>query len=751
MLRSGKVFVMVLMLVGASLLRAQDEDKLIVTGVSPESVPAAQSVIITVTGSHFSEDSQVNLLGFGALMTQFDATTQLRATMPDNVPGGTYSVEVSDHDQIAVMNDAITVLQDEPPIMIESSEPRRVTAGSGTTLTILGSNFTSSTVVRVVGFGVLETTLVDSTTLRATLAANIPTGQYDIEVRDPQRGSATLSNALRVVAAPQPPTEAPPPTEIPLPTETLPPPTPIPGQPSLIVSSFMSNPEVILPGGTATLSFTVVNQGNRTAEGVSVALDPSGNFVPAPGQAGMPLPNLLPGGAYSTTLTVRASSEAPDGPVTVPLVFTYRDFSGETYTSQVELSVRIQKVDRVPLVNLDNYAVNPDPAVPGQPVTVRATLSNTGNEVASQVTVRITGSENLLLAGGQGDTFTVGEIQPGATVPVEMYMVVSRSAEAGPQPQAFTINYLQSGEVQTKEGSITIPVAQVEVPEALLLLASYETGQEILKPGDRFTLSIQLRNVGDADAANLLLTFGTVETSGDGGGSSDGTGGGTMTTTSVSTDFAPLGTGGRLFLGAIPAGSISDLIEQDFIVSGSVQSGIYNLPLTLSYQKRDGSNVQETLFAGVVVIVPPRMQITLDSPLPESVNVGEPLAFSLTLFNAGGEQVDFTNATVAVNNGEVLEGAQTPLNPLNADDDTTVSAVVLPMDEGNVEIVVTLFYIDDLNHEQTLVETYQTAAMLPPPPPEDVFEPAPVVEEPVEEDQRVIERLLLGLLGLGSE
>ncbi|MBZ0294537.1 MAG: hypothetical protein K8L99_18375, partial [Anaerolineae bacterium] len=456
----------------------------------------------------------------------------------------------------------------------------------------------------------------------------------------------------------------------------------------------------------------------------------------------------------STTLTVRAAIDAPDGPVTVPLVFTYRDFSGESYTSQAELSVRVQQIERMPLVTLDNYAVNPDPAVPGQPVTVQATLSNTGNETASQVTVRITGSENLLLAGGQGDTFTIGDIPAGATVPVEMYMVVSTTAKSGPQPQAFTISYLQGGETQTKEGSITIPVAQVEVPEALLLLASYDTGQEILSPGDRFTLSMQLRNVGDADANNLLLTFGTVETSSSGSGSDSDSGstsgGSTSSTTSISTDFAPLGTGGRLFLGAIPAGGASNAIQQDFIVSGSVKSGIYNLPLTLSYQKEDGTNVQETLFAGVVVIVPPRMQITLDSPLPETVNVGEPLPISLTLFNAGSEQVDFTNATVEVNNGEVLDGMQTLLNPLKTEDDTAVTAMISPGEEGDVEITVRLYYIDDLNREQALVETYQTAAVMPPPPEEEIFVPEPVIEEPVEEDNRVIERLLLGLLGLGS-
>ena len=629
-----------------------------------------------------------------------------------------------------------------PQVEAVRAEPRRVTAGQSVTLSVFGSGFTEQTAVRVVGFGLLETTYINPTSLLAALPGSIPVGRYDIEVRDPQGGTAIISQALRVVQAPPPPTEPLPPTP------TLEPPTPQPGQPSLVVGSFSSNQLSVAPGGTVTLTFNVVNQGNRTAEGVSASLDSGSSFVPAAGQGGITLPNLPPGGTYPASITVTAVNDAPGGAAPVPITFTYRDFSGEIYTSSAELSVTVQEVERISQVTLDNYDFNPNPAQPGQPVLIRATITNTGNETASQVLVRVSGAENLLLAGPSGDSFPVGDIAPGQTLAIEMPMIVSRAAEAGPQAQPISISYSQNGEVKEASDSFTLDVAAVEVPEALLLLSSYNTGAEILQPGDRFTLTMTLQNVGTAPATNLLVTFGTVESSSS--GDDDSGTGSTQTTTSPSATFAPLGTGGRLFVGTLDAGSTSAEIVQDFIVSGGVNSGIYNLPITLNYQKADGAAVKETLNAGVVVIAPPRLQINLDSPVPESVNTGEPLPLSLTVQNTGSARVNFTRVQVEAENGEVLEGADATLTPLPADDDISVSGVVMPLEEGRVAITVTLHYTDDLNREQTIIRTYETEAVMPPPPPEIIEEPGPViVEEPVEEDD-FVERLLLGLLGLGS-
>ncbi len=750
MLRQFSSFILLLLFtLLTSVVSAQQPQ---ITQVQPNQIVSGQSVTLTIQGENFTNPITVTLNGYGQLTVNNANATTITADLPGNVPAGQYALEVNVDGTPVTMPNAVTVQSPTavPQVNATSSEPKRIIVGQSATLAIRGNNFTATTQVRLFGYGDLNTTFVDATRLRAFVPNDVPVGQYDIVVDDTASGGGTsiIGRGLHIQEVP------PPPTAQPEPTETLPPPSPLPGQPSLLVSGFTSNPSTISAGDSVTLTFTVVNQGNRMAEGVSVALDSGSQFVAASGQAAVPLPNINPGSAYTASITITASNEAPAGPVPVPLTLTYRDFSAEVYTSKAELSVNVLQIEQMAQITLDNYAVDPNPVVPGEAVIIRATITNAGNQIASGVLVRVNGSENVLFAGPEGDSFTLGDIQPGETAAVVMPLIASSAAEAGPQSQSITISYFRNGESQQVSDSLTINIAQVETPEALLLLSSYETSEDVLKPGDRFTLTMALQNVGAASANNLLITFGTVESSSDGGSGSGGSGSGSgstqTTSTSPSSTFAPLGNGGRIYMGNLASGLISEIITQDFMVSGDVDSGIYNLPITLNYLKADNSAVKETLYAGVVVIVPPRLLITLDTPLPESVNVGEPLPISLTLVNAGTAKINLTGAEVTGGNAEVLEGAQTTLSPLSADDDVNVAAMFVANDEGEVTVNVSLHYIDDLNREQTIDNIYSTEALMPPPPPEEVFEPEPVVtEEPVEEDD-FLQRLLFGLLGLGS-
>jgi hypothetical protein len=183
--------------------------------------------------------------------------------------------------------------QQETPLSVTGAEPPSVTSGQNNTISVFGANFTNSSVVRLVGFGLLETTFINGNALTAVVPGSVGPGTYTINVSDPANGEAVAPTQLTVNAPFVPtatfttaPTFSPP-----TPTNTLAPPTPVPGQPSLVVRNFTSIPSGVAPGGSVVISFEIVNQGNRTAEGVSVSLDSGGKFVPAAGQASATLPN----------------------------------------------------------------------------------------------------------------------------------------------------------------------------------------------------------------------------------------------------------------------------------------------------------------------------------------------------------------------------------------------------------------------------------------------------------------------------
>jgi hypothetical protein len=528
------------------------------------------------------------------------------------------------------------------PIFVTRTEPPYVTAGTEGTLTVLGGNFSSSTSVRLVGIGILSTTLVSSTALTAAVPNNLPVGQYTIEVSDPFGGTVPSPNSLVVI--PAVPTATPTFTPSPQPTSTIPPtatlqPTPMPGQPALVVRSFSASPEKVAPGQPVTLTFEVVNQGNREARGAFVTLD-AGKFLPANGQAGATLPDLAPGAVQQVTLNAVAAADAPEGVNSIPLTFTYSDFE-KAYSNKAALSVSVEKPQ--------------------------------------------TGSPSMLLA-------------------------------------------------------------------------SYDSEKETLTPGDMFTLTMNLRNVGDAAASDLMVTFGTVTSTGgssddDGGtdgGSDGGSDGGGSSSTTPSETFAILGAGDTQYIGSVPNGENNAItIKQQFIINGTAKSGIYNVPVTLRYKTPDGDDVQNTLRVSVVVVAPPRMQVRLPAPLPEMVMAGEGVPFAVEIRNTGESRINLLNATVSAENGDVPDGRDTFLGPLPADDDTTVAAMVVPMGEGEMTITFTLNYLDDLNRPQTMTQTYTVQVSAPPPPPEETPPPAePTPEAPT--TGSILSRVLMGLLGLGS-
>src|SRR5262249_26455557 len=158
------------------------------------------------------------------------------------------------------------------------------------------------------GFGLLDTTLVNNGALTAEVPGNVPVGEYQVEVSDPAGGTVRSPNKFRVVAPP--PTEAPPATEAP----TLEPPTAVPGQPSLLVRNYSSNPTSVAPGGNVTLTLEIINQGNRTAQGASIAIDAGGSIVAAGGQAVATLPDIGPGASAMISLGAVASLTATAGP-----------------------------------------------------------------------------------------------------------------------------------------------------------------------------------------------------------------------------------------------------------------------------------------------------------------------------------------------------------------------------------------------------------------------------------------------------
>ncbi|MCX7855607.1 MAG: IPT/TIG domain-containing protein, partial [Anaerolineae bacterium] len=199
---------------------------------------------------------------------------------------------------VALMTVSVVTARPSPQLAITGVEPRTMLSTTGGTLSIYGSGFTTATVARLVGYGLLDTAFVNPNALRAVVPPGVPPGVYAVEVSEPGY-SATLPSALTIVAPTVAPTPPPPPA---------PPP---PGRPILTIRNFSIQPARVYAGSEFVVTVEIYNNGSRGAENTLVTF-PGGTFVPV-GQAGHLVGFMHINATVVITQTMRAPANMASG------------------------------------------------------------------------------------------------------------------------------------------------------------------------------------------------------------------------------------------------------------------------------------------------------------------------------------------------------------------------------------------------------------------------------------------------------
>ena len=180
-----------------------------ITSLSPSSITAGSAgFTLTVTGSGFVSASVVRWKRSDR-PTTFVSSTQLQAAIPasDIVTAGTADVTVSSPAPAGGESSAVTFTFNNPvPTLTSLSPSTAIAAGANFTLTVGGTGFISSSVVRWNGSD-RSTTFVSSTQMRASIGSGDirDVGDNVVMVFNPAPGGGT-SNALLFSAGANRPT-----------------------------------------------------------------------------------------------------------------------------------------------------------------------------------------------------------------------------------------------------------------------------------------------------------------------------------------------------------------------------------------------------------------------------------------------------------------------------------------------------------------------------------------------------------------
>ena len=416
-----------------------------------------------------------------------------------------------------------------------------------------------------------------------------------------------------------------------------------------------------------------------------------------------------------------------------------------------------------PQIGVEIYRTKPQPVQYGQDFTLTVKLRNEGQAQAYNVQATFTSTDYLPTKNGGVEI--VGDLVAGNSVTIEQPMVVGNyvygfvsvemnlsynDASGTAYTEKFTLNIESIG----GSGVAAATATPTGVKSSQLVITSYATSVDPLQPGEQFTLTMTVENMGNVGAQRVTMIVGGGSSS---GGSTDGTPqapGGVSGGGGEFTNFAPVGASNVQTLGDLPErGAVQ--VRQDLIVNVSTNPGAYPMKVTFSYLNGKGEVVNDEQVITLLVYSLPTVDISFYRP-PDPFFAGQPGALPIQVVNLGKRTAVLGTMKIESSSG-IVENGTSLVGSLDAGGYFTLDAMVIPEQSGTMTLDVTIDYTDDFNQPRTINRTLQVEVM------EGFEEPTlePGVEggggggegfPPPQEENTLqkVWRFILGLLGLDS-
>lgn len=407
-------------------------------------------------------------------------------------------------------------------LAVTTVSPSVVINNAAATITVIGSDFTNTAIVRLDATA-LATTYVSATKLTAVVPAGFAPDVYDVNVEVPSVGSATLPGGLTVVA----PTATPPPF----------------ARPQIVIDSYSIPGSPIRFGQEFNLNVSLDNAGGSTAYSLQVIFTSSdllmlkNGGVTAVGSLG-----TVGKAEISQSMTAAASLYGLSR-VSVDMNVTYYDEKGTSYTEKFTIYIPVASTGggggavyptatptslRYSQLVISDYETDIEPLQPGAIFKLSLTVQNVGTLDARSVTMVVGGGSSgggtpqAGISAGSGE-FTnfapvgtsniksLGNIGAGATLVASQDLIVNVSTSPGAYPMRISFIYLDAtGAAVTDEQVITLLVYRLPQVE----IGFYQP-VEPFYAGQPGLLPLQVVNLGRSSAilGNMTVTTngGSVE------------------------------------------------------------------------------------------------------------------------------------------------------------------------------------------------------------------------------------------------
>jgi len=287
------------------------------------------------------------------------------------------------------------------------------------------------------------------------------------------------------------------------------------GVPTVAITDYKVNPSVLMPGSFGTITITVKNTATSASVSQKSGQLTTGDYATVTTtDINVNIENIHLEGHGITVLTQDFNRVGELGPgQSIPITFSIEtpdksglyypevwiDTSGGTSTKypipvNVNTAVGIQKQAVLILGSALTGSVNP-----GDDIPATLTLTNAGQILADDVTLKIT-NVSTDVAPRDTDTYQIGTLNAGEQKIVDIVLLSDKQANPGLIRVPVTINYTTiDGTPVTQATSIDL----VLKGKAELGFVSVDTNPSRLVENTPYDLTIRIENTGTGDAKQV--------------------------------------------------------------------------------------------------------------------------------------------------------------------------------------------------------------------------------------------------------
>ena len=260
-------------------------------------------------------------------------------------------------------------------------------------------------------------------------------------------------------------------------------------------------------------------------------------------------------------------------------------------------------------------------------------------------------------------------------------MIVDPEATEG--TNKFKVRVSPNGKDEWEEVEFNI---DVQTEDATIGVDSITTIPAKLEPGKEALVKIKVKNMADSFLKDISvkLDLYVEETA--------------TTTTATDYPFAPLGSTGQKFLKSLSSGETAEFMF-NIITLPNTESGVYKIPVLISYKDNLGTNFSTTDVTGFIVEGKPELVVSVESSTVYSdAHVGK---IVLKFVNKGLGDIKFLDIKLKDNTEfDIVSSTDREyIGNLDSDDYDTVEFTISASGGGEITLPVLVEYKDASNNE----------------------------------------------------